>query len=737
MRHLLLLALAITTLSAGEAPKWAQMDYGPAFGCSLQIDKQYVLRALIVRLDKEKQTYVAYDLETMRVAAMWTGGFIDYKGVIFNGEHHSQPKPAGTMIFSNPVGPGWAKGGSFADPRPEYKAAYNVPKDGSEMTREGQPMPKDWLRYDGHWLDGQAAILALTVDATRLLEMPALANDGSTLLRHIEVGATTRELWVYLGSAATPCTLAAAAPGIEVVSEGGVRFARIAPHNAERSFTIAVGGVVSASAERLEKRAAIGGPGRFPEVITTTGARGTGDGPYVVDTLTAPEDNPGKSWIRFSGVDFFPDGKRAALSTWSGDVWIVDGIDDALAALKWYRFATGLHEPLGLVVDRAKGAKGANRGDRILVTCRNGIMRLEDFNNDGEADFYEAFNTDIHLTRHFHEFMLDLQRDAAGNLYFAKGGTPGRGGPNFDLWSIHNGGFFKLSPDGKNLEVVARGLRAPNGIGIGPNGEMTTGDNQGSWVPSCPINRIRPGGFVGIPDGVPGAVKPTKRDPPICWLPMEVDNSSGCQVWVPDERWGPFAGKMLHLSYGKCSLFTVMTQTVGDVMQGAVAKFPLTFASGIMRARFNAADGQLYVCGLRGWQTTAARDGAFQRVRFTGAPVRMPIGWAVAKEGIELTFTTPLDKTVAEDVGNYAVEQFNVVWSSNYGSPEFSVADPTKKGRDKLEVTAAKLKADGRTVVLAIPGITPANSQGIKVKIAAADGTPIATTVWGTINAVP
>ena len=164
MRHLLLLAIVISTLSAGEAPKWAQMDYGPAFGCSLQIDKQYVLRALIVRLDKDKQTYVAYDLETMRIAAMWTGGFIDYKGVIFNGEHHAQPKPVGTMIFTNTVGPGWAKDGSFADPRPEVKAAYNVPAGGSEMTREGQPMPKAWIEPRGHYLHGQQVVLSYAIN---------------------------------------------------------------------------------------------------------------------------------------------------------------------------------------------------------------------------------------------------------------------------------------------------------------------------------------------------------------------------------------------------------------------------------------------------------------------------------------------------------------------------------------------------------------------------------------------
>ena len=57
-----------------------------------------------------------------------------------------------------------------------------------------------------------------------------------------------------------------------------------------------------ASLEPLMK----GGPARWTQTITTHGALGTGDGPYVVDTLTAPDDNPWKSWIRFGGIDFFP-----------------------------------------------------------------------------------------------------------------------------------------------------------------------------------------------------------------------------------------------------------------------------------------------------------------------------------------------------------------------------------------------------------------------------------------------
>jgi hypothetical protein len=715
--------------AAGDAPKkkWEAMDYGPTLGCSLQIDKEYVLRALMVRLSAEKQTYFCYDLETLRPAAAWSGGFIDFNGVIFNGNHHAQPKPKGTFLFQNGIGPGWAKDGSFADPRPEVKAAYNVPPGGSEMTREGQPMPAEWGHFNGYYLNGERVIVAYTIRGVKVLESPSLSANGSAVLRTLTIAPNTEELRAYVAPASAKCSLAAGAAGVELASEGDAQILKIAPAAAARTVVLAIGENPGAvTAESLEGLTH-GGELRWKETLTTAGTLGKEDDEYAVDTLTAPEENPWHSWLRFGGFDFFKDGTSAAICTWSGDVWIVRGIDASLKNLTWKRFATGLYQPLGLkIVD-----------DTIYLTCRDQLTRLHDVNGDGEADFYENFNSDIHLTRHFHEFALDLQTDSHGNFYFAKGSTPGRGGPNFDLWSVHNGGYMRVSKDGSKLDVIARGLRAPNGIGVGPNDELVSGDNQGSWVPVCPINQIRPGGFVGIPDGVPGDTKPTKRDDPIVWIPFNVDNSSGDQIWVPDDRWGPFKGQMLHLSYGKCSLFDVMTQPVGDELQGAIAKFPLTFGTGVMRSRFNAADGQLYVCGLKGWQTTATKDGVFQRVRYTGKPVHMPSAFKVTKQGIEITFTCSLDKASAEDVQNYGVEQFNVIWSKNYGTPEMSVSDPTKKGRDPVDVKSAKLLSDGKTVALEIPGIKPVHCMVTKFKIQAADGKPVENMVCNTINAVP
>ena len=51
-------------------------------------------------------------------------------------------------------------------------------------------------------------------------------------------------------------------------------------------------------------------------LITQGPPQHTTAGPYVVDTITAPEKNAADAWMRFSGFDFFPDGHTAAICTW-------------------------------------------------------------------------------------------------------------------------------------------------------------------------------------------------------------------------------------------------------------------------------------------------------------------------------------------------------------------------------------------------------------------------------------
>jgi hypothetical protein len=187
-----------------------------------------------------------------------------------------------------------------------------------------------------------------------------------------------------------------------------------------------------------------------------------------------------------------------------------------------------------------------------------------------------------------------------------------------------------------------------------------------------------------------------------------------------------------------------------------VTRFNVDFGSGAMRARFNPKDGQLYVTGLRGWQTTATQNGCFQRVRYTGASTRMPIALAATKQGVRVDFTCELDAQAASDVANWNLEIWNYVWSSAYGSPEisttetkvaatelgndgrlqFSKAQMAERKHDAMVVRKATLSADRRSVLLEVADLRPAMQAQLKYELKSADGAELRGQVTGTIHAL-
>lgn len=558
------------------------------------------------------------------------------------------------------------------------------------------PLAREQVRFKGFYVNGEKIIVKWEVGGNEVLESPEWR--AGALVRLIEGKAAPVEI-----------------PGVKI--------------------------------ERTDKLSALthGGPARWPAALETTGELYPDKtAAYVVDTVKLPDPNPWHAPLFLGGLDFFPDG-RAAVCTFHGDVFLVLGLGGDLSKVTWRRFASGLYHALGLKV-----AKG-----EIYVTCRDGIWRLRDLNGDGEADFYEAFNFDVKVTKSFHEFVFDLQTDPAGNFYFAKAGPVKNGGRGFDEIMAHHGTLMRVSPDGAKLDVVATGFRAPNGIGCGPHGELTSGDNEGTWTPVCKINWIQPGGFYGVVPLSHRDPLPTDYDRPLCWLPKRIDNSGGGQVWASD-KWGPWSGALLHLSYGQCALYGVLREEVGGFTQGGVAAFPVKFQSGGMRARVHPQDGQLWVAGLRGWQTSGIKNGCLQRVRYTGAPTRMPVELHAKKDGVELRFTCSLDTQAAADPQNWNVEMWNYLWSSAYGSPELSTLEtgekPTELGKDgvlqftkaqvskakhdPLEVKRVSIGTDDRSVFLEIPGLKPAMQMSIRYGIKSADGADVKGEVVNTIHAL-
>ncbi len=177
--------------------------------------------------------------------------------------------------------------------------------------------------------------------------------------------------------------------------------------------------------------------------MTTALSQGSDEGPFATDVLQLPTTTlAGTGPHNRTRLLLRP--RHDGGCTWDGDVWIVSGLSAGTAgctrtiiAADMQRIASGMFQPLGLkIVD-----------DTIYLTCRDQLVILRDLNGDRETDYYECFNNDHQVTEHFHEFAMGLQRDTAGNFYYAKSARHA-----LKALVPHHGTLLKVSPDGTRTE---------------------------------------------------------------------------------------------------------------------------------------------------------------------------------------------------------------------------------------------------------------------------------------------
>lgn len=699
--------------------KWFQkMDIGPAwmntFGDYFQGQKR-VGAIKGISLDLGDGWRALFDTETLRLVSVYKGG-IEWGGTPWSGAH-GQLVTLGNKdaLLSTATGYGWAAAdGSFDDKR-AIKGHGDMPHG----------------KFKGHFRHGRTITLSYTVNGTDVLE--TFSREGDTVTRSFKFGARAKDLTMVVAERILGDLSIQYSQGLvlEDPENIGRVLVRIPAGDEELIAQIAFSKGVKPTlgAKPDFKKLTSGGPGIWTETVTTAGEiSGDTKKPYATDSITLPANNPWGANTRFGGFDFIDD-NSAAVSSWNGDVWTVTGLAGDWKELKWRRIASGLFETLGLKVVKGE----------IYVNGRDQITKLIDLNGDGETDHYKVFNRDVYVSPNFHEFAFDLQTDKEGNFYFSKGGPVRGGGRGFDPILPHHGIVAKISPDGKKFEVIATGLRAPGGVGVGPNGEISTGENEGTWQPCCKVNFVKAGdtpAFFGT-EPTRHSLTDAPYTEPLVYLPMDVDNSGASQVWVPEHaKFGLKAGEMLHLSYGKSSIYRVLPVAGNGKPQAGVVKLPIQLRSSAMRARFHS-DGSMYVLGFRGWQTNAASEGALQRVRHIPdvAPT-LPEKLGYTEKGVTLTFPVKLDAELVGDMASYSVQRWDYVRGPQYGSGEFSVDQPDAaareqalaaesqkhRKRDTVKVESAKLSPDGKTVELVIEGMKPSMSLKVGYDLEDEDG---------------
>ncbi len=418
---------------------------------------------------------------------------------------------------------------------------------------------------------------------------------------------------------------------------------------------------------------------------------------YAVDYLEAPAG----ARLEVGGMDFLPDG-RLVVSTRRGQVWIVENplAKDPKEA-RFHLFAEGLQEGLGLAVVHGT----------IHVLQRAELSALQDRNGDGTADVIQTHANDWGVSGHYHEFAFGLPRDAEGNFYITLNVSFG----NPQWWhgrsvAPHRGWAMKISPQG-DVTPFASGLRSPAGLGTNAAGDLFYTDNQGDWVPACPIHHLQEGRFYGHPaslnwtaeykkagitasDTVP---PPNERADAAVWIPYDWSRSAGALAFDPTNgKFGPFANQMFVAELTNGMVLRAMLEKVGGEYLGAVIPFRQHVGSAV-RLCF-APDGTLFTGFTdRGWGGQPPGDG-IARIRWTGATPMEIENVRLVKEGFEIEFTKPIARSWPVSPELVSAHQYDYDYWWEYGSPTRHV---TERVATALEVSEDRTRLTVRFADLA------------------------------------
>ena len=455
---------------------------------------------------------------------------------------------------------------------------------------------------------------------------------------------------------------------------------------------------------------------------------------------------------QIGGLDALPDG-RVAAAFHRGEVMIFDP-----ETKSWAKFAEGLQEPLGLLVESASS---------FLIMQRAELTRVKDSDGDGRADDYETVFDGFGMTGNYHEFAFGPARGPDGSLYIALNIASNGAGVRPEIrgeWSdlgeldfrqmVHDGKWgdraakagrmysrvpwrgwvMRISPDGSKAEPFACGFRSPDGIGFDGGGNLLVTDNQGDWRGTSPLHVVEKGGFYGHPASLVWREGWDKGDPRM--LPeaeldaMRVKESarfpqgelanSPAQPVVFPESWGPFSGQTLLGEMNQPRMVRYLPDEVAGFNQGTLIPMFDGTPLGIGNHRLAfGKDGALWVGKTHlSW----AGDEGLVKVTPAGLDQVFTVTAVKLEKGgdgpvLRISFSLP----VAAGAGGVKVDRFSYRYHQEYGSPKIDEATVKTGtpvlGKDGRELTIPLEAERGAIHRVDLGGLRAAGDTGLEGKV--------------------
>lgn len=461
---------------------------------------------------------------------------------------------------------------------------------------------------------------------------------------------------------------------------------------------------------------------------------------------------PDELKLEASGVAALPDG-RLAVAIRKGEIWMLENPLEESEKPKdftWKRFASGLHEPIGLTWH-----------DGALYTAqRSEVTRLEDSDGDGVADAYLTAAKGWGVTGNYHEYAFGPAFDKEGNLWMTLNQSMGKGqdvaGDYKDDFRWRGWSMMKPAKGGK-LRPMSAGLRSPHGIATNHLGDVFATDQQGNWWGTNPLIHLREGVFHGHADSLrdvdrpesplenPGEIpkkgltvaeamtKVPGYVPPAVWFPYNKIGMSTTAIRCDTTggKFGPFENQLFIGEFTESFVSRVFLEKVKGEYQGACFHFRKGLQCAVLSLDF-LNDGSLVIGeSNRGWNSLGTRSYGMQRLVWTGK-VPFEIGKMEARPGgFRLTFTKPVERESAKSLYSYEMSSYTWNYHQAYGSDEIDAKE--------VKITAAEVSKDGRTVDLTCEGLRPGYCHELNAQwVWSEEREPLLhPEAWYTLNAIP